>query len=205
MKTFILLTFGFLGFAFYQMSGGADFVPARAQLEPDTPATPEAQTVARADTTPEDPAPITRIDSTADVTQVSLDASSAIRTQPPEPEPKAEAPAAPIASDVDAAVREAIVIDSVETPQIILPSLIASSDDGSTPVRAIETSGDIRRVSGNRVNVRGGPSTDYGVVGKLTRGDEVQVLEDNGAGWVLMQPLDGGEQGWMADFLLTSG
>ena len=34
MKKFILLTFGFLGWAFYEMSGGADFVPASALVTP---------------------------------------------------------------------------------------------------------------------------------------------------------------------------
>ena len=31
MKRFIFLTFGFMGWAFYEMSGGADFVPAGSQ------------------------------------------------------------------------------------------------------------------------------------------------------------------------------
>ena len=32
MKRFIFLTFGFMGWAFYEMSGGADFVPAGPQM-----------------------------------------------------------------------------------------------------------------------------------------------------------------------------
>ena len=32
MKRFILLTFGFLGWAFYEMSGGADFQPASVRM-----------------------------------------------------------------------------------------------------------------------------------------------------------------------------
>lgn len=54
-------------------------------------------------------------------------------------------------------------------------------------------------------NVRGGPGTDYGVVTKLTSGDAVEVLMDNGDGWVKMRPVDGGVEGWMADFLLAAG
>ena len=93
------------------------------------------------------------------------------------------------------------IIDSSETPQIILPSLIATTNNSNTDT----SGGDVRTVSGNLVNLRGGPSTDYGIVSKLARGDEVRILEDNGDGWVRMQPVDGGEAGWMADFLLTSG
>ena len=51
MKKFILLTFGFLGWAFYEMSGGADFEPASvrmAHLNP-TPA-PQAVVVAELET-----------------------------------------------------------------------------------------------------------------------------------------------------------
>lgn len=191
MKTFILLTFGFLGFAFYEMSGGSEFEPASAKMasaapqevaEPKVAEAPAAKPVveaAEAITT----ASITKIDSTPDVTRVSLNltdvsAAAAEATQP----------------------AEVTIIDSAETPQIILPSLIATTNSNG-----ISASADIRTVSGNRVNVRGGPSTNYGIVSKLTRGEEVQILEDNGDGWVRMQPVDGGESGWMADFLLTSG
>ncbi len=201
MKTFILLTFGFLGFAFYQMSGGADFVPPSNDI---AQAAPEAQPATENTAPPVvvEAASVEKIETTSDVSRISLDLTS---ISPAPASATTTAPPAPAQAEVEAAVRQAVIIDSTETPQIILPSLLASTDDGSRPVRATYTGDDIRRVSGNRVNVRGGPSTQYSVVGKLVRGDEVQIIEDNGDGWVLMQPLDGGEQGWMADFLLTSG
>lgn len=192
MKTFILLTFGFLGFAFYEMSGGADFEPASARMAEATPETVAPQTTT-AEAEPVEPvsivnaASITKIDSSASVTRVSLDLTNvgdAAQAATPQDEPRSTAQ----------------IIDSSDTPQIILPSLIATTNTGATALRD-----DVRIVSGNRVNVRGGPSTDYGIVSKLGRGDEVRVLEDNGDGWVRMQPVDGGEAGWMADFLLTSG
>ena len=193
MKTFILLTFGFLCFAFYEMSGGADFEPASARVAAATPETSETQQ-SEAVVEPVAPAAavqtaaITKIDTSASVTRVSMNLTN-----------------------VNAAVEKAVqqaqsgstaqIIDSSETPQIILPSLIATTNNSNTDT----SGGDVRIVSGNRVNVRGGPSTDYGIVSKLARGDEVRILEDNGDGWVRMQPVDGGEAGWMADFLLTSG
>lgn len=186
MKTFILLTFGFLTFAFYELSGGADFEPASAKFAAIAPDTVEVPKVAAAPAPVAKPdqavttASITKIDHTPDVTRVSLnltDVSSAATQRP-----------------------KAKVIDSAETPQIILPSLIAT-----TNTSAAASDADVRTVSGNRVNVRGGPSTDHGIVSRLTRGEEVVILEDNGNGWVRMQPVDGGESGWMADFLLTSG
>ncbi|MCX7566798.1 SH3 domain-containing protein [Sulfitobacter sp. F26169L] len=186
MKTFILLTFGFLAFAFYELSGGADFEPASkrmAQAEPQAiePEATETVVVAAANPQPDNTASITKIDSNPSVTRVSLNLTNV--------------------NDAIAEATEPTVTDSTETPQIILPSLIANTNASD----AAETERDIRTVSGSRVNVRGGPSTDYGIVSKLTRGEAVQILEDNGDGWVRMKPVDGGETGWMADFLLTSG
>ena len=53
------------------------------------------------------------------------------------------------------------------------------------------------------MNVRGGPGTNFDVVGKLTRGTEVEVLAENVDGWVEMRSVDGATLGWMADFLLN--
>jgi len=106
-----------------------------------------------------------------------------------------------VPQNVDVPQTAGSVISSADTPAII-PSLIAPE---AQPAQVNSGyTGDIRRVSGSRVNVRGGPGTTYGVVTKLLRGDEVEILQDNGDGWVLMRPLDGGPEGWMADFLLTT-
>lgn len=190
MKTFIVLTFGFLAFAFYELSGGSEFQPASARLSAQAPeaeaivvTAPEAVQEPQAVST----AAITKIDSTPNVTRVSLNITNVTE-----------------AIQQAETATTATIIDSAETPQIILPSLIATTNTTDTSAAAI-SNGDIRTVSGNRVNVRGGPSTNYGIVSKLTRGETVRILEDNGDGWVRMQPLDGGEAGWMADFLLTSG
>ena len=50
MKTFILLKFGFLGFAFYEMSGGSEFEPAIARLAEAAPETVKVEQVAEAKT-----------------------------------------------------------------------------------------------------------------------------------------------------------
>ena len=63
----------------------------------------------------------------------------------------------------------------------------------------------MRSVTGRSVNVRGGPGTDFSVVSRMTRGDQVEVLQDPGNGWVQMRPVGGGTTGWMADFLLSNG
>ena len=219
MKKFILLTFGFLGWAFYEMSGGADFVPASARVAPieetvlavvpaeapaqpaDTEELPEVdpqETAELVDTTPDlDPLPaeVTRVALNLTTLQEVLDDTAAAASEP----------VATAVSDSEVPVNPGFSVSSANTPAII-PSLVAGVDTQSQPAVAIAAvTNDIRTVSGNRVNVRGGPGTDFGIVSRLVRGDAVEVLEDNGTGWVRMRPVDSDVEGWMADFLLTSG
>ena len=63
---------------------------------------------------------------------------------------------------------------------------------------------DIRRVTGNVVNMRGGPGTQYDRTGKLRKDDEVIVLQEPGNGWIKLRSVDTGRVGWMADWLVTA-
>lgn len=194
---FIVCVFAFLAFAFYQLSGGADFDPVETRL-------------ARVDVTEPEPTAATRIaqaestlPQTPIITPVKLNLT-------PQKEPVEElteevvASATPGEADLDE-----------EPPAIILPSLIQTiavvtpvsfADDATEAESAPDTSAlKIRSVTGNRVNVRGGPGTTFSVVTQLVRGDEVEILEDPGQGWVQLRPLNGGPIGWTADFLLSEG
>lgn len=57
-------------------------------------------------------------------------------------------------------------------------------------------------VTGSKVNVRGGPSTSYGVIASLKRGEEVVDMGDAGQGWRTIK-LANGERGYMADRFLN--
>ncbi len=202
MKTFIVLTFGFLAFAFYEMSGGSEFEPASVRYAQTAPEADQVEVTAARTATqtapaeaPVQSASFTSEESEPSVTRVALNLTAVRDAQVPEAVTEAAS------EEVPQEEPQAVVFDSSLTPQIILPSLIATS---SSPA-AQSFSDDVRTVTGNRVNVRGGPSTSFGVVSKLTRGEQVRILEDSGDGWVLMEPVEGGESGWMADFLLTSG
>ncbi|MGC1494518.1 MAG: SH3 domain-containing protein [Sulfitobacter sp.] len=213
MKRFILLSFGFLGWAFYEMSGGADFEPASVRMAHLIPVT-ETELVAADDSATETPQEVvvaaatpTFVDTDPplnnDVTRVSLNLTTL-------EDVLAEAdPTDTVAEEIGTGVpvNVGVTLASVDTPAII-PSLIAPNDTGVADQGAsLITSAisDLRTVSANRVNVRGGPGTDFGVVTKLVRGSEVEVIQDNGDGWVKMRPVDGGPEGWMADFLLAGG
>ncbi|WP_370400139.1 SH3 domain-containing protein [Sulfitobacter sp. JB4-11] len=221
MKKFILLTFGFLGWAFYEMSGGADFVPASALTpsvdetvlavvsaeEPATPAETEEEPIEDVKTSFVDTDPPLSEPSN-EVTRVALNLTSLTEVVDQADAVTDTATATDTATedeDFGVPVNPGYSVSSADTPAII-PSLIVGADEPAeetVTLSAIED--DIRTVSGNRVNVRGGPGTDFGIVSRLVRGDAVEVLQDDGNGWVRMRPVDGDVEGWMADFLLTSG
>lgn len=221
MFRLVLISFVFMGWAFYQLSGGSEFDPdavraARMErLDLDAPAPkPVAEPVVIAE------APKVVVESATpkapEVTKVSLNLTS-IKTVPARqnatvadagvPAPSDTATAEKIAS-VEGAVPQnvSIVTSSADTPAII-PSLITPAALAPTETAQDTTllAGfeDVRTVSGSRVNVRGGPGTGFGIVGRLNRGDEIKVLQDNGAGWVRFETPDGLTAGWMADFLLN--
>lgn len=190
MMRFILVTFAFLGWAFYELSGGSDFQPASARLT-DLKADP-LKPVVQADAS--QPERSVRQAPAAKVTPVALRLASVDEVLEPRRTP--QAPAATPQARIEPAV--------LAEPEIILPSLIANTAPATPQVVSSSRRADIRYVSGGRVNVRGGPGKGFDVVGRLTRGTEVEILEDAGNGWVRLQTLDGAAQGWMADFLLTS-
>lgn len=217
MNKFILVSFGFMAWAFYEMSGGSDFdseaiktariealeqeriakgLPAQSPVAEPAPVVVAEAPKVFVDTDP----PLDSQD--AEVTRVALNLTtleSVIDTA-------ATAPQSGFVSAQETVPQNAsLVTSSADTPAII-PSLIAPNDTATlVPVGTNAAPADIRSVTGNRVNVRGGPGTDFGVVAKLVRGDEIRVLEDNGNGWVRFETVDGAKDGWLADFLLTGG
>ncbi|RRH78602.1 SH3 domain-containing protein [Falsigemmobacter faecalis] len=60
-----------------------------------------------------------------------------------------------------------------------------------------------RQVTARSANVRGGPSTQNQVLGRLAQGDEVTVVEDGGNGWFLIRVEGDGLEGWISGTLLS--
>ena len=144
------------------------------------------------------------------VTRVSIDLTKLDGLPQPTSFAQTEAAVSLALADADKVALPENVYSDLETDsvQAIIPSLIAPQDASATSLASemlLGASLDIRVVSGNRVNVRGGPGTGFDVVNRLVRGEEVEIIEDNGDGWVRMRPVSGGTEGWMADFLLASG
>lgn len=194
MKKFILLTFVFLGWAFYEESGGSDFVPRKADLmaaAAEARAAAQAERALAAAAKPATPPIVVPVEVALAVKAVTVPPSS-----DPAPVPTVAATDSP--------------------PEVTLVSLEQSGVLFARPLRQLEDEGldpavpgvlveprqaDMRVVTGNRVNMRSGPGTRFGVMGSLVRGDEVEVISDDGIGWVKLRTEDG-RVGWMADSLL---
>ena len=196
MGKFIIGTFGILGWAFYVMSGGADFKPENrfmAALEAaETPARPEGaakiasvrpamSAAAAAPATAAEPvaaaAPITIADAApaAQLTQASLSTNSA-----------------PAFSGETA------------TAGMVEPTLVSLAAPAPAAVASPDLTA-MREVAGRAVNMREGPSTSYNVIDTLPQGTQTEVIDSDGAGWVRVRVVNTGQMGWMAERLLTNG
>ncbi|MFK7869727.1 MAG: SH3 domain-containing protein [Roseobacter sp.] len=214
MNRFIFLVFGFLALAFYEFSGGADFSPTATRMAAvegrqqasgdDLPlAVTEPEVVARADLnlvsfseiSPPTEATVVREDPPLQFAPIAVSLEAATRRDDPAPQ---AAGVAVLGETVEASVQAAAPAVTAAESSIRFEGR-TSSAASERVAAALQT----RLVNGSLVNVRSGPGTTYGVVSQLSRGDEVEILSDNGAGWVKMRPANGGPEGWMADFLLS--
>ena len=164
----MILTFLFVGWAGYELSGGSDFEPPQR--------TEAAQTVlAVYDVTEEELAP------------AEAEPAAVVTRAAPLPETLLEP-----TQDPSPVVQAALVAETTVVPEVV-PDVV---EEAAVAV-------DLRQVTGNRVNMRKGPGTDYPVVGQLVRGDTAEVLQDPGTGWVMLRAVDGGQIGWMSARFVT--
>lgn len=170
-----------MGWGYWELSGGADFAPERWPVAERPAGMPAPNLVTRADTTT-----LSSIDDIAD------------------PAPQDAAIAAAI-NDVLAASEE----PGAQTP--VADDFIAESVAAALAAPVAETvpetrlaSADLREVNGDRVNMREGPGTDFGVVDQLLRGTVIEVIELGGNGWVRVRVDASGRSGWVSDQFLIA-
>ena len=219
MKSFIFVSFAFLAFAFYEMSGGADFQPPVAP----TPPAAETQTATA-------PAPIAK---TQPVKAATLVASPAITPVDDILPPAVVAAVNDAMNDTvnDPALQVAADLEQIGTSfgqgltlfpdsdPIAQPLMLASLEQGVAGLRdapitqgepeipqvaePVTPPADIREVRGTRVNMRDGPGTIYPVIMRLTLGKEVEVLGESGTGWLRLRVLPERTTGWVAASLIS--
>lgn len=222
MWRFIAISFAFLGWSFYELSGGAEYQPldgsrqhvaalkrAKAEAVRTKLAKMDAEQDARVASavwpttegadkigiSPVGFAVLSGASSQSDtVTRASVDLDSLPRIT------ITRSVAAPVAAPASKVERitltsngaSAAQADTAQVAQVVKASL------DQAPAK------DIRRINGNRVNMRMGPGTKYSVASKLSGGTEVEVLQEPGNGWLKLRVLDTGRVGWMADYLVTA-
>lgn len=177
MWRFILLSFVFLAWAFFEMSGGADYrasansIQARALLDNQRPRARPLRTGA-----------------------IELAQGTSPQAREAHREVSLRA-ALGHALAADATVTLAAADAPSPLPQIPLHGEAAPPEPG-VPIL------DLRLVAGGGVNLRTGPGTQFGRLVQLQRGAQVEVLHDSGTGWVKLRVVESGRIGWMAERLL---
>ncbi|MCV6584179.1 MAG: SH3 domain-containing protein [Marinibacterium sp.] len=197
MNKFVFVSFAFMAWAFYELSGGADFEPRPRPTETArAPAPAPAARVAALPAVAPAPAavPAVAVDNVAPAINAALqtedDAPQLPQLLGTAEDDGTSLPALFEASRLAASPLDTFAPTALDTPAPVI--------EPSAPER------DIREITGSRVNMRAGPGTNYNVLARLTLGDKVEVLSVSDNGWVRLRPLDGGETGWMADFLVSA-
>ena len=124
----------------------------------------------------------------------------------PEPAP-VMAEVAPAPAPVSAPVAEAVPVSAPAPAPVVeaAPEPAPAEDPAPAIAAAPEPEpepADLRIVATEALNVRSGPSTGFGVVGRLTEGEQVRVVAEDAAGWVRIVIEGDGLEGWVAARLL---
>jgi hypothetical protein len=193
VNRFIVLSFLVMGWGYYELSGGADFVPEARPMLADAPETAPVADVtlasAPAEGVADDP-----LDGVTIVTRADTEALDAL----PEAEAVTPDTSDAITLDVDS-VADALA-QALEEPVLNTGTPEAIPEDATQTAAAAPGAADLREVTGDTVNLRDGPGTNFNVVDRLTRGTVISLLDTGPDGWVYVEI--GGLTGWMSsDFL----
>ncbi|MDJ0826554.1 MAG: SH3 domain-containing protein [Rhodobacter sp.] len=102
----------------------------------------------------------------------------------------------PTSMQIDVAVAEAVAATEEEPITLVAaPAADLTSDPQEAEPRIVY-------VTGSRVNMRAGPSTQNAVIGRLVRGAEAEVIAEAPNGWMQIRDIATGTEGFMSgDFL----
>lgn len=210
----MFITFGVLGWSWYELSGGSGFEAGERGVALMASAQEEPLSGSRQ---PE----VTRAGmAAADLASVAPVVETAAPAPKPVPEPAkaviAAKPVVPADPQKFAALLEAALPNEPEgnfegapvaevTPVAASAKAATAQASVADPAANAADATDLRVVVGSRVNLRDGPATSYGVVTQLLQGEFVEILDETGDGWVRLRAVDGNNEGWMSsDFLVAS-
>ena len=175
MSRFIIVSFAVLGWAFWELSGGAEFEPEQRAAAEAEPIEQAQQTAEESQTDPTDPL-VSRANG-LQLTRTNVDAPELLIQQ------------ASLA-DTDRLLAERA-------------AEARAAAQAAQAARAAEAQPDLRQVAGSWVNLRTGPGTSHGKITALPNGTEVEVLDIDSSGWARLRVVESDLTGWMAERLLT--
>ena len=188
MKMYVWLSFAVMGWAYYEISGGSDFVPEQAPTVAETETAADENLIARTRSPEILIAPAPSVSTLEPIETPVEEQVEQVAEAEPTPTPAELAPT-PVELEP---VAERVAFTAESTP--------APVEDTTFTAPPL----DIRQVAGSRVNMRVGPSTDFDVITTLDDRTEMEVLEVNVDGWANVIIIDSGVEGWMAERLLRS-
>ena len=221
MSRFVLVSFAFLGWGFYELSGGAGFTP------PERPVVEIAQASGREpnrDT--QDEITVTAA-SLVTRTTIEMRHKELVRARVDEERtPTTIATTQKRGTDTTRSASASLLNAGHGSGGIQLASLEeglggglqadwrengapAAADQQPAPAendgisQPAAAKADIRNIRASRVNMREGPGTAYPIITRLLAGDEVIVIDDNGADWLHLRTPDNEHFGWIAASLVS--
>ncbi|MBS1302183.1 SH3 domain-containing protein [Loktanella sp. SALINAS62] len=180
MGKFIIGTFAILAWAFYEMSGGADFVP-QERMAAATPDVTEPVAVA--------PEPTTTRADTGTLSDVAAE---------PAPPQVQDVAALPDVEPVPAPQTAGSATDVIGIDNTPVFASLSGADNA-----ALAPTNPFREVAARAVNMRNGPSTSFDVIDTLPQGTQAEIMDSDGTGWVRVFIPGTGQTGWMAERLLS--
>lgn len=198
MKRFLIVALLLMAWAYWELSGGADFTPEHREVAESAPEPPAAELTPESSTGPAtapeaipapvaDPAPPSRAEAAVEELQIEAAVEAAM-------------------ADADAGATTSGFNENPLTTQAAPPESTTGPATEPEPEPVAEAppapaGTNLHVVTGSRVNLREGPGTSFATTGQVTAGTILEVLEIRD-GWAYIALQGNGDQGWMsASFL----
>lgn len=180
MNRFVIVALLLMAWAYWELSGGADFAPEQREVAVAAP--DAAPAPAETPETVPDPMP------------------------EPEPQPVADAPLPASEAVEELQIEAAVEAAESDAPAFEQNPLTAQPEAAPEPEPASDATPlpegrALHVVTGSRVNLREGPGTSFATTGQVTSGTILDVLEIRD-GWAYVE-MQSGDQGWMSASFLT--
>ena len=205
MWRFIIMTFAFLGWSFYEISGGADYQPREGSRQAVAlQVEAERKLAALSPNTMASMSPAPNASDNANVTRnlIDLTAIPAVTDRPAQPV-RLSSQDLPSADTLADAVDKRVANLSLAQPAAFAQAAGMAPVSPENLPQPAQDPRDLRHITGTSVNMRTGPGTRFGVLARVTRDTQVEVLETYENGWLRLRVIDSSKVGWVSSKLVS--